>query len=84
MTTCPYCGHDNEAHTCVGPIPAVPHDGDYSLCIACGFWGIFEGGAIRRPDRIELVGILRNPECMRVMDVWVEIVKRQRLTEAWN
>lgn len=72
---CPYCGYGNDVHTCADTIPFVPHDGDYSLCMGCGFWGIFEAGSIRRPDDIELAGIALDPACMRALDIWAQVVQ---------
>ena len=77
--TCPFCGHGNTDHTCVGPIPAVPHDGDYSLCIAAGFWSVFEDDSIRPPEAVELAEIIRNPDCLPMMDAWVKVMKPERV-----
>ena len=81
---CPYCDsdHDSDQHPCFGAGPAVPHGGDILLCTACGSWGIFEHDAIRAPNAIELRDINRNPECLRIMNAWLQLMKLQRAA-AW-
>ena len=46
---CRVCGGDNGAHTAADAMPRVPHGGDFSLCLYCRTWSIFEDGALRTP-----------------------------------
>lgn len=63
---CRRCGHSNEAHTHANAsIPAVPHDGDFSLCLYCGEWSVFERGALREPTSAEQKIIRDDPQCVR-------------------
>lgn len=69
---CPHCGAGNNGHMAAGPLPAVPHDGDLSLCAYCGRWAIFEGGGLRKPNAAERADIAANPDCKRAQAVVVQ------------
>lgn len=57
----------------------TPKNGDVSLCIRCGEWGIFDSNnpnGLRRPTEDEFMEIGESTECRRVREAWVKI-KRQ-------
>jgi hypothetical protein len=81
LLRCPNCDHGNDLHTSIDAMPRVPHDGDMSLCIACGWWGIFEAGTIRSPDAVELLAINHNPDCQRAMRTWTILNGAMRGTQ---
>jgi len=62
---CRACGKDNAAHTNAGASLNVPHDGDFTLCLYCGEWSVFEGGALREPTPDEAALIAADPACIR-------------------
>jgi hypothetical protein len=77
--TCPYCGkeHDFSSNTTDG---CAPRDGDLSLCIGCGQFGIFEGlalGGIRRTTAQETAEIAVHPQACRVLNAWSTMQARR-------
>jgi hypothetical protein len=66
LPVCRSCGKANDAQTHANPsIPAVPHDGDFSLCLYCGVWSVFDAGILRAPDEGERNMIRTSTECQR-------------------
>jgi hypothetical protein len=54
-TTCPYCGHRQDAHTFVGNGEAEPHPGDASVCLYCAEVAIYDDEGLRFPKLSELL-----------------------------
>jgi hypothetical protein len=72
---CPHCGYVSDCHTAVGKVPAVPHNGDFSFCIDCGQWGIFETNGQRLPDARETADIANNPLCRKMHEAWQDTMR---------
>lgn len=77
---CPYCGreHDLATNTTSG---TRPKDGDYSLCIQCGHFGIFDRkaqGGVRRATAAEAVCIAASPEASKVQLAWRMMDQKRR------
>lgn len=71
--TCPTCGYRMDAHSAIGDHDAVPKDGDFSICIACGSPAIYtwlEGLgilALRQPTASENVEAMRDDRIIAAM-----------------
>jgi hypothetical protein len=76
---CPHCGAGNDTHCVVGAIPKVPHDGDISLCLYCGKWGMFEDGQLRTPDTGALRYIAGSADCRRAYAAWLLVHMRDAM-----
>ncbi|SCK49464.1 hypothetical protein VAR608DRAFT_4927 [Variovorax sp. HW608] len=79
-SACPYCArrHQFASNATDGP---RPKDGDYSLCIGCGHFGIFDHAApdgIRRTTAGEAAEISMNPDASRVQLAWRMADQRRR------
>jgi len=80
-TICPFCQKwCTDAESFDDPT-ARPVDGDYSICIGCGEWGVFEGsaaGGLRKPTDAEYGEIVATPEMTRMRHAWVAMKRAER------
>jgi hypothetical protein len=79
-TTCPYCGKVNPLAGNVRG-PEAPADGDVSLCIGCGHWGVFEAGApggMRKTTPLEAARMAGDEDIARVRLAWLVMDQRRR------
>lgn len=79
---CRVCGKGNAGHTPAGALPAVPHDGDYSLCAYCGAWSVFDGAGLRAPTPAEIAEIEADPDCaaaLRIVETIEALRNRRRV-----
>ncbi|MDX0230335.1 hypothetical protein GOC14_07205 [Sinorhizobium meliloti] len=67
---CPHCGYKFEETTCVSG-KSAPHDGDFSFCIKCGEWSIFDEGGVRVPTIDEYMVIGTSDKTRRVREAWL-------------
>jgi hypothetical protein len=78
LPACRSCGKSNDAHTHANAsIPAVPHDRDFSMCLYCGVWSVFEGNTLREPTEDERNVIRTDPDCARAEFVFFMINRRR-------
>jgi len=67
--SCSRCGMKLDGATNVSG-QGAPDDGDYSFCIYCGNWSIFEGGMLRPPTSGEAMAIAADPKLLSVEYAW--------------
>lgn len=79
-TICPFCGvqHDETSTVYEGPgsRPAGPADGDFTMCIRCGEWAVFDlkaPGRLRKPNEDEYTTIGTNKKFQRARLAWTKI-----------
>lgn len=58
---CWSCGKEHDAVTDVTSHRATPKDGDISLCLSCGVFGVFHGGVMCKPTPKEESYIASDP-----------------------
>lgn len=70
MTTCPYCGRENDTHAPTGNDYEVPSDGDVSVCWKCHRFGIFTAdGSVRATTPEEDADLHASPQMQDVLNV---------------
>lgn len=72
--TCPYCRQRHTMATSVFDPTSAPEDGDVTMCFSCGAWAMFASGyagGLRRPDKMELALIHKNPDCKAMRLAWL-------------
>lgn len=74
---CWHCFAPNDAATGADHDEA-PTDGDVTLCIECGEWGIFEGESVRKPTDDEYVEIVDNPITARMRAAWLHVTEKKQ------
>lgn len=67
---CPHCGYKFEATTCVSG-KSAPKNGDFSFCIKCGEWSIFDEGGVRVPTIDEYIVIGTTDKARQVREEWL-------------
>lgn len=69
---CPYCHKANDTHDSLDDPGAQPGDGDLSLCIGCGQFGVFDlrERCLRLPNIGELGEIAFSPEAQHARRAW--------------
>lgn len=86
ITRCWLCGAVHTAASAIaegsviGPEP-VPSDGDSTLCVSCGSWGIFAANTIdglREPTPAEARQIRRNKLCQLTAEAWLQVRARKQ------
>ena len=84
---CWNCGYDCTDATATSWDDQIkPTDGDLSLCIKCGEWGVFDRGSengVRPPNWEEFQFIAFDREPRRARAAWVEM-DRKRTKERKN
>lgn len=78
---CPFCGKLCDRHEGVDDPTAAPADDDFSLCIGCGEWGVFQAsapGGLRKPTDDEYVELVAAPEMARMRRAWVLTMRAER------
>jgi hypothetical protein len=83
-TLCPFCGavHDGASNVSSNDAPS---DGDVTLCIDCGEWGIFAPvvGMLRKPTDAEYEFLGTDKDARKVREAWVLLQKiKQHKKEA--
>jgi hypothetical protein len=78
VSNCPHCGTHLDAATSVNGSPEEdkPKDGDFSMCIECGGFSIFEKtapGGIRLPTEAETAALNRSGMIYQLVKVWRSI-----------
>lgn len=72
--SCPFCERENPLATGIED-STTPGDGDVTLCIGCGRFGVFVAGpaglTLRRPTYDERQEIRANRDAMRVRTAWL-------------
>lgn len=74
-TICPFCGKDNPV---AAPLPGKtnkPKNGDYSFCIGCGEWAIFDthqSSNVRKPRFADYIKIVDDPRLAAVRQAWLQ------------
>jgi hypothetical protein len=72
-TVCRFCGAANDA--AANPFGAErPGDGDFTMCLYCGEWSVFDGaaaGGTRKPTSAEYDEIAADPTARRMRAAWV-------------
>jgi hypothetical protein len=63
--SCRVCGKDIGGYTNIGEQPNSPKDGDYSVCLYCGTWSVFEHGGLRAPTCAETLELVTDPQFAR-------------------
>lgn len=77
--TCPACKTQMDGATPVGRDKAVPKEGDFSVCIYCGFPGIFTAGLdLRGPTPEEWAEIDKDPRFIAVSSVHTELFGKRK------
>lgn len=78
---CPYCGkvHDRHSEPLNPGTPHEPKDGDVSMCIACGEFSFFDGGALRLPTDDEGVMLSADLDVVRMRAAWRMMKARKPL-----
>lgn len=77
---CPFCTHAFEAATGVTG-EAAPDNGDFTICIACGEWAVFDAtapGKLRKPSDGEYTKIAADPVMSRMHGIWKDSVEAKR------
>jgi hypothetical protein len=71
---CPHCHLLHVDHINMDDT-STPQHGDYSLCIQCGRFSVFDfnEGGLRLPTETEANAIRRNPEARRYRAAWRDI-----------
>ena len=81
-TRCPWCGYQaDRASNADQKEKDKPNDGDPSICIDCGEWGIFDHEAkngLRKPTGQEFMEISMDETCRKLRWAWVEIDNARR------
>lgn len=75
---CPHCNRKHELATCVDA-DATPKDGDFSLCIKCGEWAIFDHkspGHLRSPTVDEYLHIGQSETMRKTRAAWVTMKEK--------
>ena len=76
-TVCPFCSRCNElASPASGELE--PEDGDFTLCIGCGEWSVFDSrwsSGTRKPTFAEYQQIVANPMMSKARAAWLVVVK---------
>ncbi|WP_042776354.1 hypothetical protein [Sinorhizobium fredii] len=74
--TCPFCNRRLDAATAIeGDLP--PRNGDFSLCIKCGEWSIFDArreGGLRPPNHREYVELLKDDVAITMREIWLNVM----------
>lgn len=84
---CPYCGHYTNSVSVLGEITPEPKADDFSLCIRCGKFSVFEAVLerdrspkarlrLRPPNMKEAADISRDPECLANLEAWLAAKER--------
>jgi len=74
---CPFCNKELDGATALDR-EATPSDGDISMCIYCGNFGIFDGGKTRKPTLEEAIDkIAGNWDCFRAWKTWKKVNKKE-------
>lgn len=74
---CPHCGASLDEHMHARPVPAVMKQGDYSLCLYCVQWAVYDMGGLRAPTPGEAREIATDNDCTKARFA-VYMVKMQR------
>jgi ornithine cyclodeaminase/alanine dehydrogenase-like protein (mu-crystallin family) len=77
-TTCPHCGKRNDCATNTDDGHRAPCDGDFTLCIGCGHFAVFEAGALRRSTPLEAARIAAHPGAARLKFAWTAYDQKKK------
>lgn len=81
QTRCPHCAARHGRH--VDLVTRTTHsNGDYSLCVHCGCWGVFDNhspGGMRLPSLRERRWLEANPRAEQITTGW-RLWRRERRT----
>lgn len=71
---CPSCGKELDRATSPFDEALVPRAGDFSLCIGCGGFMVFDRGLIvRKPTPEEAVELEISSEARRIIAAWLKV-----------
>jgi hypothetical protein len=75
-TVCPFCEAKFECVSSLSNTGPRPRDGDFSICIDCGEWMVFDNrmeNGMRKPfpDEYEVLGT--HSRCRAVKEAWTKL-----------
>lgn len=71
---CPFCGAEHDVASDINNEGKTPTPGDFSLCIGCGEWSVFDPfwkGNLRKPKFDEYQEIITDKDAVAARWAWL-------------
>jgi hypothetical protein len=81
FVSCPHCAEELTCATNADDEAAAPNNGDFTICIRCGEWGVFEEaapGGLRKPSEGEYLEIGERPDLRQLRAAYIAMDEERR------